>query len=275
MYLAMFLLFAVFPSAQDIWALSRLRKSFGYLAEQAAALRYGVWLGGRRIVASYLVAGALAAVWAAQLVVGLSESIHAAGLEKPLVREQGQWWRLISAEFLHGHWLHVILNVLSLLAVGRLLEVHAGPVYVSTVFLLSAAAASVASVFLAPGVASVGASGGIMGLIGFLAVLGYRRRRVLPRGFMKAISLSIALTAGAGIVAYQVVDNAAHLGGLSAGVVLGLIYVRRRRQNDTEYRLTPSPAARIAGALSGLILLAFAFFTIWMVLRTRLQGVHA
>jgi MYXO-CTERM domain-containing protein len=187
------------------------------------------------------------------------------------VREQGQWWRLLTAEMLHGHWLHVILNVLSLLAVGRLLEVHASPVYVSTVFLLSAAAASTASLFLARG-ASVGASGGIMGLIGFLAVLGYRRRRAVPRGFMKAISLSIALTAGAGIVAYEVVDNAAHLGGLLAGVVLGFIYIRRRH-DDTEYRLRPSTPARIAGGLSGLILLAITFFTIWIVLRARLQGV--
>jgi membrane associated rhomboid family serine protease len=284
LYLAMFLLFAIVPAAQDIWALSRLRKSFGYLAEQASALRYGVWLGGRRIVASYLVAGALVAVWAAQVVVdaygpprtqiaALAPSIAAAGLVKPAVH-QGEWWRLLTAELLHGHWLHIGLNVLSLLAVGRLVEVHAGPVYVSTIFLMSAFTASCASLYLSPGLTSVGASGGIMGLVGFLAVLGYRRRRVLPRGFMKSISLSIALTAGAGLVAYQLVDNAAHLGGLLGGVLLGLIYVRRRH-DGTEYQLRPSASARIAGALSGLILLGLTLLTIWFVLRARLQGAAA
>jgi membrane associated rhomboid family serine protease len=284
LYLAMFLLFAIVPAAQDIWALSRLRKSFGFLAEQAATLRYGVWLGGRRIVASYLVAGALVAVWAAQFVVDaygpprtqtavLAPSIASAGLVKPAVH-QGEWWRLLTAELLHGHWLHLALNVLSLLAVGRLLEVHASPVYVATVFLISAFTASLASLFLAPGVTSVGASGGIMGLVGFLAVLGYRRRRVLPRGFMKSISLSIALTAGAGLVAYQLVDNAAHLGGLVGGVALGLIYVRRRH-DGTEYQLRPSTPARIAGMLSGVILLGLTVLTIWLVLRERLRGVAA
>jgi membrane associated rhomboid family serine protease len=113
-----------------------------------------------------------------------------------------------------------------------------------------------------------------MGLVGFLAVLGYRRRRVLPRGFMKSISLSIALTAGAGLVAYQLVDNAAHLGGLLGGVLLGLIYVRRRH-DGTEYQLRPSASARIAGALSGLILLGLTLLTIWFVLRARLQGAAA
>jgi membrane associated rhomboid family serine protease len=284
LYLAMFLLFAIVPAAQDIWALARLRKSFGYLAEQASALRYGVWLGGRRILASYLVAGALVAVWAAQVVVDtyaaprtpgveLSPSIRAAGLVKPAVH-QGEWWRLLTCELLHGHWLHIGLNVLSLLAVGRLLEVHASPVYVSTVFLFSAFTASLASLYLAPNVTSIGASGGIMGLVGFLLVLGYRRRRVLPRGFMKWISLSIALTAGAGLVAYQLVDNAAHFGGLLGGVILGLVYVGRRH-DATQYQLRPSVPARLAGILCGVILLALTFFTIWLVLRARLRGVAA
>ena len=52
LFLALFLLFAVVPTVQDIWALIRLKRSSGYLAEQAASLRYGVWLGGRRIVAT-------------------------------------------------------------------------------------------------------------------------------------------------------------------------------------------------------------------------------
>ena len=292
-YLAIFLLFAIVPAAQDVWALSRLRRSFGYLAEQAASLRYSVWLGTRRIVATYFVAAALLAVWAAQVAVGalaslikpdLDHSVAAAGLVKSAVREHGEWWRLITAELLHGHWLHFVLNLLSLVAVGRLVEVHASPVYVSTVFLVSAVFASTASLFLSPAPASVGASGAIMGLIGFLFVMGYRRRRVLPRGFMKSISFSIALTAGAGLVAHQVVDNAAHLGGMLGGALLGFVYLGRRGPGtpeqdgseatiDATFRMAPSASARVAGAVSALILAAATALTIWLVLKARLQGV--
>ena len=269
LYLAVFLLFAIVPAAQDVWALSRLRRSFAYLAEQAAALRYGVWLGARRIVASYFVGGALLAVWAAQLVVGVPESVAAAGLDKALVRANQEPWRLLTAEFLHGHWFHVGLNLLSLLAVGRLVEVHGSPVYLPIVFLFSAVSASLASVWLQPGTTSVGASGAIMGLIGFLAVMGYRRRHALPRGFMKWISLSIALTAGAGLVAHEVVDNAAHLGGLLGGALLGLVYVGRRGEG---YRLAPSTLARVAGWMSAVLLGLATFLTIWLVLQSRLRG---
>lgn len=274
----MFVLFAVVPTAQDLWALSRLRRSFGYLAEQAAALRYGVWLGARRIVATYFVAAAMVAVWAAQVVVAAQPSlleinprpsILAAGLVKRLAR-QGEWWRLLTAELLHGHWLHFGINLLSLLAVGRLVEVHASPAYLPIVFLFSAVTASIASLWWDPLRDSVGASGAILGMIGFLAVLGYRRRDVLPRGFMKSISLSVALTAGAGLVAREHIDNAAHLGGLLGGAVLGFVYVGRRAD---EYRLTPSRSSRLAGGLAGLLLAGLTFWTIWLVLRERLQGV--
>lgn len=274
LYFAIFLLFAIVPAAQDAWALSRLKRSLAYLAEQAASLRYAVWLGGRRIVASYFVGAALVAVWGAQVVVGINESVKAAGLDKSLVRSGQEQWRLITAELLHGHWFHIGLNLLSLIAVGRLLEVHASPVYLPTVFLFSALAASAASLWLSPASLSVGASGGIMGLIGFLAVLGYRRRQVMPRGFLKAISLSIALTAGAGLVAHDVVDNAAHFGGLLGGVLMGLVYVGRRGASeddlDAEYRLRPSRPARVAGMMSALLLAVATLSAIWFVLESRL-----
>jgi membrane associated rhomboid family serine protease len=277
--LTLFVLFVIVPTAQDLWALSRLRRSFGYLAEQAAALRYGVWLGSRRIVATYFVAASLVAVWAAQVVVGMQQSllridprpsIAAAGLVKRLVRG-GEWWRLLTAELLHGHWLHFGMNLVSLLAVGRLLEVHASPAHLPIVFLFSAVTASAASLWWDPMRDSVGASGAILGMVGFLAVLGYRRRDVLPRGFLKWISLSIALTAGAGLVAHDHIDNAAHAGGLLGGVLLGFVYVGRR--GDETRRLAPSVPSRVAGGMTGLALVLVTFWTIWLVLRDLLMGV--
>src|SRR5204863_2387757 len=128
---------------------------------------------------------------------------------------------------------------LALLALGRLVEMHGHPLYLPTVFLFSALCASAAS-FYVTAVTSIGASGGIMGLVGFLAVIGLRRRHVVPRGFLKAIAMSVALTAGTGLVAHQFIDNAAHAGGLVGGLLLGAVYVTRPRGGPGQLRRTPS-----------------------------------
>ena len=103
-----------------------------------------------------------------------------------------------------------------------------------------------------------------MGLIGFLAVLGYRRREVLPPGFLRSIVTSIALIMALGLVAWDMVDNAAHLGGLGMGLVLGFVYIGRRAGG---VRLEPSLLARFAGGASFGMLIAMSLFTLWLLLR--------
>jgi membrane associated rhomboid family serine protease len=78
-----------------------------------------------------------------------------------------------------------------------------------------------------PNSTSVGASGGIMGLVGFLAVIGYRRKEVLPAGFFKSILINICFIGVIGLVGFAVIDNAAHLGGLVAGVVCGVVFINK------------------------------------------------
>ncbi|MCV4726153.1 rhomboid family intramembrane serine protease, partial [Escherichia coli] len=73
------------------------------------------------------------------------------------------------------------------------------------------------SIFFLPEPTSVGASGGIMGLIGYLAIYGYRRRRQLPPDFLKTMLINIGFIAAFGLIAYEFVDNFAHLGGFVAG----------------------------------------------------------
>jgi membrane associated rhomboid family serine protease len=275
MYLLTVMIFGVVPACQAAWGLYRLRtRPAEYLAEQAAAARYGEWLGMRRIRATWMLAGCLIVVGLCQLAVdrnltGWTYSTYGAGLVKDAARN-GEYWRLATCTLLHGHPLHFLFNFITLLAVGRLLEVHGHPAYLPTVFLVSALSGSAASLYLAPGQpVSVGASGGLMGLIGFLAVLGFRRRHVLPRGFLRSIALGIALTAAIGLVAWKFVDNAAHGGGLVAGVLLGLVYVSRRQAGNDPYRLTPSRPATVAGAVCTVTLICVTVFTTWVLLSTR------
>lgn len=276
--LVLVLMLGAIPVAQPAFGLWRLRRRpLEYPREQASIFRYQVWLGTRRLVATTVLAACLGIVAVAQLVVGLrsttlgsamGQTVRVAGLDKRAVAE-GQGWRLLTAELMHGHPLHLLLNLAALLAVGRLIEMHAHWLHVPTVFLFSALCASAAS-YYSSGTLSVGASGGIMGMIGFLAVIGVRRRHLVPRGFLRSIAMSVALTAATGLVAHQFIDNAAHAGGFVGGVLMGFAYVRRRGAAD-EYRLTPSTLARLAGAVSGLALLAATAFTLYLLVAVARQ----
>ena len=73
----------------------------------------------------------------------------------------------------------------------------------------------------------VGASGGIMGLIGYLAIYGYRRKQQLPPDFLRSMLINIGFIAAFGLVAYQIIDNFAHLGGFLVGAVYAFLQVPR------------------------------------------------
>jgi membrane associated rhomboid family serine protease len=253
----------VVPTVQPAMGLWRMRKDpDGYTREQAGILRYQMWLGTRRAAATMWLGAGLVLVGAAQMYAGIDRSIAAAGLVKTAVRD-GEVWRLLTCEMLHGNAIHFIFNFLALLALGRLLEMHGHPLYLPTVFLFSALCASAASFYLTR-TTSIGASGGIMGLVGFLAVIGLRRRHVVPRGFLKSIAASVALTAGTGLVAHEFIDNAAHAGGLLGGLLLGAVYVTRHGGGPGQLRLTPSLMAKVAGYVSTAAIAGTVVATVWL-----------
>ena len=213
-----------------------------------------------RAVYTQALCGVLVAAGLTQLF-ALEGSILAAGIIKDAVRA-GEWWRLLTGALLHGSELHFLFNFLALLALGRLVEAYAHRAFVPLVFLLSAGVASVASLVFLPYENSVGASGGLMGLFGFLAVLGWRRRRLMPEGFGRAIAMDVGLVAVIGIVGYQFVDNAAHGGGLLAGALLGLLFVPTG--GETAY-WTPPRALRMAGDAALALLIAVVIATVLLV----------
>ena len=262
------LMLGVMPVVQPLTGLWRMRRNpDGYTREQAGILRYQMWLGTRRAVATTVLCAALVVVFVTQYAVGVNRSVEAAGLVKQLVRD-GQAWRLLTCELLHGNIAHIAFNLFALMALGRLIEMHGHPLYLPTVFLFSALCASIASFYLTKAT-SVGASGGIMGMVGFLGVIGLRRRHVVPRGFLKSMALSVALTAATGVVARDYIDNAAHAGGLLGGVLLGLVYVTRRQMGRDELRLTPSALAKLAGVVSTAALAVALVATEVLIIRAR------
>lgn len=138
----------------------------------------------------------------------------------------GDWWRLVSNIFLHFGIIHLAMNMYCLYTVGVYLEPMLGKVKYTTAYLCTGVLASVASLWWhKDGVNSAGASGAIFGLYGlFLALL---TTNLIPKQVRQSLLQSIGI-----FVAYNLlygmksgVDNAAHVGGLVSGFIIGYLYV--------------------------------------------------
>lgn len=151
------------------------------------------------------------------------DTIIAAGA---LVRERvltGEWWRLLSAPFLHAGASHLIGNCVVLYIVGMACEHALGFAQTAAVYFASAIGGSALSVAVRPG-PSVGASGAIFGVLAAVVVVLYRYR---TRYHLRDNRIGLVLAVWAG---WQVltgflnpfVDNFAHLGGLAAGACAAL-----------------------------------------------------
>lgn len=157
------------------------------------------------------------------------DEIRAAGLVKPAVW-QGELWRLLTAGMLHVGFYHFWVNFGSLMWLGQMIEAFTHRAYLPIVFLTAVLSGSLCSLLFLPTSTSVGASGGLMGLIGFLVIVGRRQKSLLPTNFYRALWLNIGLVTVVGIIGSKFIDNAAHLGGLLGGLLLGLKLIPNRAE---------------------------------------------
>jgi rhomboid protease GluP len=139
---------------------------------------------------------------------------------------QGEYWRLVTCLFLHIGFAHLLFNSLALWSFGRDLEKLYGSGKFVVIYLLAGIAGSFASYRFSPDV-SAGASGAIFGLIGLSLVFGFRYRSAIPprlksrfgSGVVPVIVYNILF----GLRPNSHIDNFAHMGGLAAGILLGLV----------------------------------------------------
>ncbi|HGG58212.1 MAG TPA: rhomboid family intramembrane serine protease, partial [Nannocystis exedens] len=94
--------------------------------------------------------------------------VQLGALELSRVWLDGDWWRLLTAAFLHGSWLHLLLNLSALWSIGEWLEPAIGSRKTLAIFLIAALGGSLASLVWCEAPVVVGASGGILGLAGAL-----------------------------------------------------------------------------------------------------------
>lgn len=140
---------------------------------------------------------------------------------------QGQYYRLLTAMFLHAGFTHLLFNMLSLWWIGGPLEAALGRARYLALYAVSGLAGSALTYLLAaPNAPSLGASGAIFGLFGATGVLMRRLNYDMrPLFALLVINLIITFTPGFNI-AWQ-----AHVGGLVAGVVTGYAMVHAPRRN--------------------------------------------
>ncbi|HEY74551.1 MAG TPA: rhomboid family intramembrane serine protease [Thermoflexia bacterium] len=169
---------------------------------------------------TYVILALNVAVFAASSLIGRGLAF-ALGAKVNQAIVAGQFWRLGTALFLHADLLHLGFNGYALWIFGPQVEKPYGRLRFLLVYFISGLAASAFSFLFTPAVA-VGASGAIFGLIGATGAYLYRYRHRLLMGRRRLGNLI-------GIVAYNLlygffspwVDNAAHIGGLLTGLVLG------------------------------------------------------
>ncbi len=188
------------------------------------------WREGRS--ATLAVLGLCAATFAAGLWAGdgillprISNLVLFGGDVPPLVR-QGEWWRLVSAAFLHAGLVHLALNGLALWVLGEIVEGIFGRRGCWLIFLGSAVAGTAASAFVARAPLAVGASGGVFGFMGAGIGLLLARRGLYPPSQRRALLGQMVLMTAANLalgLSIPQVDNTAHLGGLAGGFLLGLL----------------------------------------------------
>ena len=257
--LAMFVVIPWYQARKRYKELGKFSTPDG-LAESVPVMRFETWLERQKAPLTRVFLGLMIVVGLAQLLP--SDGIAAAGLVKDQYRA-GDYWRLFTAPFMHGHPIHFAMNAAALMYLGKRLEVFARWPHLPLVFIFSAIIGGQASAQFLPGVASVGASGGLMGWLGFLLVFETLHSRLVPRSARRRLLAAVLLTALIGVIGHRFIDNAAHAGGLLAGMLYAAIVFPK---SSSVYRPRSTMTDLIGGGVALTLCVASAAFAVWKII---------
>lgn len=208
-------------------------------ASQPRTLAGGTVTSDPRLVTKILV-GLNLAVYLVQLSVGdrFTDSFDLIGRAfVPVLGDvegvaEGQWYRMVTAMFLHGSYIHIAFNMLSLWWIGGPLEAALGRARYLALYGVSGLAGSALTYLIAePNQPSLGASGAIFGLFGATAIL-MRRLNYDMRPVIALLVINLIFTFGWSNIAWE-----AHIGGLVGGVLIGyaMVHAPRERRALIQY----------------------------------------
>ena len=153
------------------------------------------------------------------------------GASLPLAYNLGQPWRIVTAVFLHGGLLHIGFNMWVLMDIGPMVEEMYGSARYFFLYIFSGAFGYVVS--SAMGHLSVGASGALLGLIGALLAATTGRTSLAAQSLRSALIRWLIYIGVLGLL-MSGTDNAAHVGGLASGYLLGRIMADRQPADVSE-----------------------------------------
>jgi membrane associated rhomboid family serine protease len=164
----------------------------------------------------------------------------------------GEWWRLLTAGFLHAGLFHIALNMYALYFLGRMLEPALGHVRFAGLYFASLLAGSFGAVLLSPETPVVGASTAIFGLFGAAIVMARNRGiDLMASGLLPILLLNLAITFFPG----SNISIGGHVGGLIGGVLAALAieaFAKRR---------SPAAAVLVCAAIAVASVVAAVAFT--------------
>ena len=166
-----------------------------------------------------------------------SQLIHFGGSYLPLTL-QGQWWRLLTAMFMHAGPAHLIFNMAALAQLGSIAEIGVGRRAFLITYFASGLSCSLSSEVWHSTTVSVGASGAIFGAVGLLIpLLIYRKLTVKVKRRVLSISTVLGFTVYNLVVGAITpeIDNAGHLGGFAFGLAAGLMLAYRIAPQVVEF----------------------------------------
>jgi rhomboid protease GluP len=177
------------------------------------------------------------------------EAAYRLGLSSPYgIYYRHEWYRLITAMFLHGGLIHIGFNMMSLMQLGPALEELYGSSRYFFLYIFTGAFGFLVSSFL--GTNSLGASGGLLGLVGAMLAITSKRGGAYMRELRSRLISSVVFLFVLGFMGMGI-DNKAHLAGLASGFVLGKIFADRQPMNAREKQI-----ANALGWIAGIAVLA-------------------
>jgi len=187
-----------------------------------------------------------------------SEVGHAFGDVTPLELYGGQFWRALTATFIHFNLIHLVLNLIGFIQLGRIVESWYGTRAFLAIYVAIGLAANLAANLLRPWLTgpssliihSGGGSTVVLGLIGLVAVVGWRNPKEFPR-FARLLMAGILVANGVLGLFVPIIDNLGHASGAVAGGVIGLWDRRILR-----LARRPARVLTIAGLLAAGLLIA-------------------